>query len=100
MMTYLHQISPFLSSTRFLKFFIIDSSFLLYPRVTALLPTAPGAPSPLAPQERDWDLLLTAETHNFPCAVAPYPGAETGAGGRIRDTHATGKKTLSTYLLA
>ncbi|MBV7591636.1 hypothetical protein KVQ90_24570, partial [Escherichia coli] len=24
-------------------------------------------------------------------AVAPYPGAETGAGGRIRDTHATGK---------
>lgn len=35
-------------------------------------------------------MLLTAETHNFPCAVAPYPGAETGAGGRIRDTHATG----------
>lgn len=42
------------------------------------------------PQARDWDVLLTAETHNFPCAVAPYPGAETGAGGRIRDTHATG----------
>jgi hypothetical protein len=41
-------------------------------------------------QPRDWDVLLTAETHNFPCAVAPYPGAETGAGGRIRDTHATG----------
>jgi hypothetical protein len=20
-------------------------------------------------------VLLTAETHNFPCAVAPYPGA-------------------------
>jgi phosphoribosylformylglycinamidine synthase len=37
------------------------------------------------------DILFTAETHNFPCAVAPYPGAETGAGGRIRDTHATGK---------
>nr|GMD86053.1 probable phosphoribosylformylglycinamidine synthase, chloroplastic/mitochondrial [Ipomoea batatas] len=31
------------------------------------------------------------KTHNFPCAVAPYPGAETGAGGRIRDTHATGR---------
>ena len=58
--------------------------------VTPLLPTVPGGPSSLLPQPRDWDLLLTAETHNFPCAVAPYPGAETGAGGRMRDTHATG----------
>ncbi|KAI7838801.1 hypothetical protein COHA_007416 [Chlorella ohadii] len=58
--------------------------------VTPVLPERPGGPSPLAPQARDWDVLLTAETHNFPCAVAPYPGAETGAGGRIRDTHATG----------
>jgi phosphoribosylformylglycinamidine (FGAM) synthase-like enzyme len=58
--------------------------------VTPMLPTAPGGPSSLEPQPRDWDVLLTAETHNFPCAVAPYPGAETGAGGRIRDTHATG----------
>jgi phosphoribosylformylglycinamidine synthase len=58
--------------------------------VTPILPVRPGGPSPLAPTPRDWDILLTAETHNFPCAVAPYPGAETGAGGRIRDTHATG----------
>lgn len=42
--------------------------------VTPLLPVNPGGPSPLAPQQRDWDVLLTAETHNFPCAVAPYPG--------------------------
>ncbi|KAL5554556.1 hypothetical protein UlMin_041957 [Ulmus minor] len=34
---------------------------------------------------RDLNIFFTAETHNFPCAVAPYPGAET-AGGRIRDT--------------
>lgn len=40
-----------------------------------VLPLNPGGPSALAPQHRDWDLLLTAETHNFPCAVAPYPGA-------------------------
>lgn len=58
--------------------------------VEPLLPSVPGQPSPLARAKRDWDILLTAETHNFPCAVAPYPGAETGAGGRIRDTHATG----------
>lgn len=42
--------------------------------VKPLLPLNPGGPSALAPQPRDWDLLLTAETHNFPCAVAPYPG--------------------------
>jgi phosphoribosylformylglycinamidine synthase len=43
-------------------------------KVNPLLPLNPGGPSALAPQSRDWDLLLTAETHNFPCAVAPYPG--------------------------
>jgi len=35
--------------------------------------------------------ILTAETHNFPCGIAPYPGAATGTGGRIRDVHATGQ---------
>ncbi|KAI3697421.1 hypothetical protein L6452_30426 [Arctium lappa] len=55
-----------------------------------LRPTQPGSTSPLSLSTRDLDILFTAETHNFPCAVAPYPGAETGAGGRIRDTHATG----------
>nr|QKY14978.1 phosphoribosylformylglycinamidine synthase (PURL) [Polytomella parva] len=63
-------------------------------KVSPLLPTQPGKPSELKPQARDWDLLLTAETHNFPCAVAPYPGAETGAGGRMRDTHATGTGSI------
>ena len=67
-----------------------NSSAIRGGAVAPILPAAPGSPSPLAPTPRDWDILLTAETHNFPCAVAPYPGAETGAGGRIRDTHATG----------
>ena len=49
---------------------------------------------PLAETPVDQDVIFTAETHNFPCAVAPYPGAETGAGGRIRDTHATGRGSL------
>ncbi|CAI5512570.1 unnamed protein product [Closterium sp. Naga37s-1] len=62
--------------------------------VSAILPENPGQPSKLAPEERDYDILFTAETHNFPCAVAPFPGAETGAGGRIRDTHATGVGSL------
>lgn len=71
-----------------------NSSAIVGSDVTPLLPAAPGGPSALAPASRTWDLLLTAETHNFPCAVAPYPGAETGAGGRIRDTHATGTGSI------
>ncbi|KAE8692476.1 Phosphoribosylformylglycinamidine synthase [Hibiscus syriacus] len=55
-----------------------------------LRPVQPGTSCPLNEMTREIDVFFTAETHNFPCAVAPYPGAETGAGGRIRDTHATG----------
>ena len=35
-------------------------------------------------------ILLSAETHTFPSGVAPFPGAETGTGGRIHDVQATG----------
>ncbi|ERN07418.1 probable phosphoribosylformylglycinamidine synthase, chloroplastic/mitochondrial [Amborella trichopoda] len=59
--------------------------------VNPLLPISSGVISQLSLSDRTFDILFTAETHNFPCAVAPYPGAETGAGGRIRDTHATGR---------
>jgi phosphoribosylformylglycinamidine synthase len=34
---------------------------------------------------------LTAETHNFPTGIAPFPGAATGTGGRIRDGQAIGR---------
>ena len=47
--------------------------------------------APLVERTRTLHALLTAETHNFPCAVAPFPGAETGAGGRLRDVQATGR---------
>ncbi|KAI6226096.1 Formylglycinamide ribonucleotide amidotransferase [Aphelenchoides fujianensis] len=36
-------------------------------------------------------IIYTAETHNFPTGVCPFPGAATGTGGRIRDVHATGR---------
>jgi phosphoribosylformylglycinamidine synthase len=32
-----------------------------------------------------WALAMKVETHNHPCAVEPYGGAETGVGGVIRD---------------
>ena len=36
-------------------------------------------------------ILMKVETHNHPTAIAPFPGASTGAGGEIRDEGATGK---------
>lgn len=62
--------------------------------ITTLLPQRPGEPSPLGQTSVLYHILFTAETHNFPCGVAPFPGAETGTGGRIRDTHATGRGSL------
>ena len=35
-------------------------------------------------------ILMKVETHNHPTAIAPMPGAATGAGGEIRDEGATG----------
>ena len=37
---------------------------------------------------------LTVETHNFPTGIAPFPGAATGSGGRIRDQLAIGRGGL------
>jgi phosphoribosylformylglycinamidine synthase len=59
--------------------------------ISCLKPVCPGVPSPLVPTETLLHPILTAETHNFPCAVAPFPGAETGTGGRLRDVQATGR---------
>src|SRR5690606_36890806 len=35
--------------------------------------------------------LMKVDTHNHPTAIAPFPGAATGAGGEIRDEGATGR---------
>lgn len=62
--------------------------------VATILPAAPGKCSPFALWKGHYDIIFTAETHNFPSGVAPFPGAETGTGGRIRDVHAAGKGAL------
>jgi hypothetical protein len=38
--------------------------------VKPVLPVTPGSPSPVDAVDRDFDVLFTAETHNFPCAVS------------------------------
>jgi len=59
-----------------------------------IIPENPGKPSPFVKQKVAYHIIFTAETHNFPTGIAPFPGAETGTGGRIRDVQATGKGGL------
>jgi len=59
-----------------------------------VLPEEPGKPAPFQKKRVTYHIIFTAETHNFPTGVAPFPGAETGTGGRIRDVQATGKGGL------
>ncbi len=59
--------------------------------IQTIVPEVPGKPSALKESDARYHILLTAETHNFPTGVAPFPGAETGTGGRIRDVQGTGK---------
>lgn len=46
------------------------------------------------PKNRLYHHVLTAETHNSPTGIAPFPGAATGTGGRIRDNQAIGRGGL------
>jgi phosphoribosylformylglycinamidine synthase len=59
-----------------------------------ILPEQPGKPTAFKKQKVRYHIIFTAETHNFPTGVAPFPGAETGTGGRIRDVQATGRGGL------
>ena len=71
-----------------------NSSAIRGAHIQTIVPRHVGAPSPFDLEELDYDIIFTAETHNFPSGVAPFPGAETGTGGRIRDVHATGRGSL------
>jgi phosphoribosylformylglycinamidine synthase len=51
----------------------------------------PTRSSPLFMRRVDQCISFTAETHNFPTGIAPFEGAATGTGGRIRDTQAIGR---------
>ena len=59
-----------------------------------LQPVDPGQPCEMLPTDVHTHITFTAETHNFPTGIAPFPGAATGIGGRIRDGHATGTGSL------
>lgn len=63
-------------------------------RVKTIIPEKPGLPSQFIETKPLYHITFTAETHNFPTGVAPFPGAETGTGGRIRDIQAVGRGGL------
>ena len=71
--------------------FCDDSSAIRGTEVDLLVASDPLGPSPLTNKSAVLHPTLTAETHNFPSGVAPYPGAATGTGGRIRDNQAVGR---------
>jgi phosphoribosylformylglycinamidine synthase len=71
-----------------------DSSAIRGTEVHLLMAVDPLGPSPLKLSPVVLHPTLTAETHNFPSGVAPYPGAATGGGGRIRDNQAVGRGGL------
>jgi phosphoribosylformylglycinamidine synthase len=68
-----------------------DSSAIEGARALLLIAEDPSRPSAL--RGVAWRVLytMTAETHNFPTGVAPFPGAATGTGGRIRDNESVGR---------
>ncbi|CAD5113783.1 DgyrCDS2951 [Dimorphilus gyrociliatus] len=69
-----------------------NSSAIHGSQVDILRPSQPESASPFEYfKSVKRHALLTAETHNFPTGVAPFPGATTGTGGRIRDVQATGR---------
>jgi len=68
-----------------------NSSVIKGYQIKTITPVKPGLPSAFASVDSAYYPLLTAETHNFPTGVAPFPGAETGTGGRIRDVLGTGR---------
>jgi len=71
-----------------------NSSAIRGYRIRTIIPENPTKPSVFRAHELTYHLIFTAETHNFPSGVAPFPGAETGTGGRIRDIEATGRGGL------
>uniref|UniRef100_A0A8C3F3Q7 Phosphoribosylformylglycinamidine synthase n=1 Tax=Chrysemys picta bellii TaxID=8478 RepID=A0A8C3F3Q7_CHRPI len=68
-----------------------NSSAIRGRAVCSLWPRDPSRPSRFEKRTSTRHVIFTAETHNFPTGVAPFSGATTGTGGRIRDVQCTGR---------
>ncbi len=68
-----------------------NSSIMAGAEVTRFYPRGEQAGHVYAASKELTHTLMKVETHNHPTAIAPFPGASTGAGGEIRDEGATGR---------
>lgn len=68
-----------------------NSSAIRGYKCKTLCPTSFIEPGDMEVDLVDLDFIFTAETHNFPSTVAPFSGATTGTGGRIRDIQGVGR---------
>ncbi|XP_028558155.2 phosphoribosylformylglycinamidine synthase [Podarcis muralis] len=71
--------------------FCDNSSAIQGREVLSMWPSDPSRSSPFEKRTSTRHVIFTAETHNFPTGVAPFSGATTGTGGRIRDVQCTGR---------
>ena len=68
-----------------------NSSIIAGASVSRFYPRGAAAGNEYAASQELTHILMKVETHNHPTAIAPFPGASTGAGGEIRDEGATGR---------
>ncbi|KAG7487705.1 hypothetical protein MATL_G00026240 [Megalops atlanticus] len=71
--------------------FCDNSSGIAGMELECVYPSDPARSSSYVTQHTTRHVIFTAETHNFPTGVAPFSGATTGTGGRIRDVQSAGK---------
>ncbi|XP_074095633.1 phosphoribosylformylglycinamidine synthase [Cotesia typhae] len=71
--------------------FADNSSAIQGFKVPTLVPGTTWEPSAFQMTKVERHLIFTAETHNFPTGVAPFSGATTGTGGRLRDIQGCGR---------
>lgn len=80
-----------LSKKGSVKAFKDNGGIILGEKVNMFLPGADGVYRMLTMK---MNYTATAETHNHPTLISPYPGAATGVGGRLRDIAAIGRGSL------
>ncbi|XP_029939692.1 phosphoribosylformylglycinamidine synthase [Salarias fasciatus] len=71
--------------------FCDNSSGIRGMEITCIYPKDPSKAGPYVTKPSLRHVIFTAETHNFPTGVAPFSGATTGTGGRIRDVQSAGR---------
>ena len=71
-----------------------NSSAIRGHSIHTIIPSPFGSQYKYSKSTHTYNIVFTAETHNFPTGIAPFSGAATGIGGRIRDNQSIGRGGL------